>query len=136
MTEERVIKLEDKIDKMAGEVYDVKTDVAKIITRLDIVLDNHEKTLIKHDTDIESLKKDSVDCEKFKKLECDVEILKDSAKESKFFKSTASKIVGFIVAILIIVCANLALSYFTPKMFPAASIQTSTVENNIYNSKK
>ena len=96
LTPERLEKLEDKVDKLSDTVTDVNVKVEKLITRLDIVLDQHGTAIKKHDTDIECLK--------------------NEMHERTWFRSKTSKIIAIISALATIIFGNLILDLARDKI--------------------
>jgi hypothetical protein len=94
--QDRILKLEEKIEKIGDNVSDVNVKVEKLITRLDIVLDQHGTSIKKHESDIQCLKHEM--------------------HERTWLKSKTSKILAFVSAMLLMILSNVLLNYIENKI--------------------
>lgn len=88
---DRVARMEEKVDKLDMVIGEVKVEVGKISTRLDVVLDSHEKRICQHETEIKEIRSD--------------------VEKSKFFGSATGKILAIILALIIALIPTMA-NYF------------------------
>lgn len=95
-SQDRILKLEEKIEKLGDTVSSVDIRLEKMITKVDIILDQHGIIINKHDGDIENLKKEM--------------------HERTWFKSKTSKVIAFFSALLLFVLSNVFLGFIENKI--------------------
>lgn len=95
-SQDRLLRMEEKIEKLGDTVTSVDIRLEKMITKVDIILDQHGTIINKHDGDIECLKKEM--------------------HERTWFKSKTSKIIAFFTAMLLMVLSNVFLGFIENKI--------------------
>lgn len=111
-SQDRILKLEERIEKIGDTVTSVDVRLEKMITKVDIILDQHSSQIKKHDEDISCLKKEM--------------------HERVWFKSKTSKILAFFSAMLLMILSNILLGYIENKIEQKQEVTRviSTVSDN------